>query len=68
MGASRQDSEPHGANAQQFRLARSLVEALGLDGAIFACRANGWDGVLECLLAPRSTDNRNPAGGQRKRV
>ncbi|MDH3228728.1 MAG: hypothetical protein OEN55_02935 [Alphaproteobacteria bacterium] len=27
----------------------ALVDSLGLEGAISACRANGWDGVLEVL-------------------
>jgi hypothetical protein len=34
---------------EQAKLAMSLVDNLGLEGAIFACRANGWDGVLEVL-------------------
>lgn len=49
-----------GANAEQARLAMSLVEALGLDGAISACRANGWDGVLACLLTPQRWDGGLP--------
>ncbi len=35
---------------EQARLALALVDNLGLDGAIFACRANGWDGVLDILI------------------
>ncbi len=35
---------------EQARLALSLVDSLGLDGAIFACQANGWDGVLDILF------------------
>ena len=35
---------------EQARLALTLVDSLGLDGAIFACRANGWDGVLDILI------------------
>ena len=35
---------------EQVRLAMALVDSLGLEGAIFACRANGWDGVLDFLL------------------
>jgi hypothetical protein len=31
------------------RLAASLVETLGFEGAVQACQANGWDGVLECV-------------------
>ena len=34
---------------EQAKLAMALVENLGLDGAMSACRANGWDGVLEIL-------------------
>ena len=34
---------------EQAKLAMALVDNLGLDGAIHACRANGWDGVLEIL-------------------
>ncbi len=37
----------------QARLARSLIDTLGLDGAIYACRSNAWHGVLECVLAYR---------------
>jgi len=35
--------------SQQARLAKMLIDSLGLEGAISACRANGWDGVLEFL-------------------
>ena len=34
---------------EQVKLATALVGGLGLEGAISACRANGWDGVLEAL-------------------
>jgi len=34
---------------EQAKLAMALVDSLGLEGAISACRANGWDGVLEVL-------------------
>ncbi len=34
---------------EQAKLALALVDGLGLEGAISACRANGWDGVLEIL-------------------
>jgi hypothetical protein len=37
----------------QAELARSLVDTLGLDGAIYACQSNAWQGVLECVLAYR---------------
>jgi hypothetical protein len=38
------------------RLADSLIETLGLDGAIYACRANAWDGVLDFVLSHRPSD------------
>lgn len=34
----------------QAKLAETLVKNLGLDGAIHACHANSWDGVLAILL------------------
>lgn len=34
---------------EQAKLALALVDSLGLEGAIHACRANGWDGVLDFL-------------------
>lgn len=34
----------------QAKLAETLIESLGFDGAIHACQANGWDGVLAVLL------------------
>ena len=34
---------------EQAKLAMALVDSLGLEGAVFACRANGWDGVLQCI-------------------
>jgi len=30
----------------QEKLAFSLVQSLGIEGAIHACQANSWDGVL----------------------
>ena len=44
----------------QTRLATRLIDSLGLDGAIAACRANAWDGVLQCVLAYRA-GTRKPA-------
>ncbi len=35
------------ARSHQEKLAVSLVQNLGIDGAIHACQANSWDGVLE---------------------
>jgi hypothetical protein len=34
----------------QEQLARSLLDSLGREGAIHACQANNWDGVLGLLL------------------
>lgn len=56
------------ANAEQARLAKSLVESLGLDGAISACRANGWDGVLACLLRPEPITGTFRTTGARHRI
>ena len=38
--------------SEQARLAMSLIDSLGREGAINAGRANGWDGVLDFLLGP----------------
>ncbi len=37
--------------SHQEKLAYSLVQSLGLEGAIHACQANSWDGVLEYVLS-----------------
>ncbi len=48
---------------EQARLAKALVDSLGIDGAISACRANGWDGVLNHLTGySGTTAARRPAG------
>lgn len=39
--------------SHQEKLAVSLVQSLGIEGAIHACRANSWDGVLEYVLSFR---------------
>ncbi len=39
----------------QRKLAISLVFNLGTEGAIHACRANSWDGVLKWVIALRET-------------
>ncbi len=39
----------------QRKLAISLVSSLGTEGAIHACQANSWDGVLKCVIALRET-------------
>ncbi len=46
---------------EQVRLALALVDSLGLDGAVFACRANGWDGVLDLLVGYRRQDRSHTA-------
>ena len=38
-------------NACQLALARELVACLGRESAIHACKVNGWEGVLDVLLA-----------------
>lgn len=35
----------------QAQLAASLIQSLGVEGAIYACQANTWDGVLDCVMA-----------------
>ncbi len=35
----------------QKKLAISLVSSLGTEGAIHACQANTWDGVLKWVIA-----------------
>ncbi len=39
----------------QEQLAHSLLDCLGHEGAIHACQANAWDGVLDFLL-PKDQD------------
>lgn len=41
---------------EQTKLAMALVASLGLEGAISACRANGWDGVLQVLRGTEGKD------------
>ncbi len=40
----------------QKKLAISLVSSLGTEGAIHACQANSWDGVLKWVFALKETD------------
>jgi hypothetical protein len=40
----------------QQELAISLIGCMGVERAIRACRANGWDGVLEKVLYYRGND------------
>lgn len=44
-----------GAQSGQEKLAESLISSLGIKGAVSACQANAWDGVLALVL------ERNPA-------
>ena len=37
--------------SHQETLAVSLIESLGCEGAIHACRANSWDGVLRYVMS-----------------
>ena len=46
---------------EQVRLALALIDSLGMDGAIFACRANGWDGVLDLLVGGSREDRSRTA-------
>ena len=39
--------------SNQEQLAASLVDCLGVDGAIYACQANAWEGVLRFVLPHR---------------
>jgi len=41
------------AGSHQEKLAVSLIQSLGIEGAIHACQANSWDGVLEYVLSRR---------------
>ena len=41
---------PEGQSHQET-LAVSLIESLGFEGAIHACRANSWDGVLRYVMS-----------------
>ncbi len=35
----------------QRKLAISLISSLGVEGAVHACHANGWDGVLNWVIS-----------------
>jgi hypothetical protein len=41
------------ARNHQEKLAVSLVDSLGIEGAIHACQANSWDGVLQYVQSIR---------------
>lgn len=47
---------------EQARPALTLLDSLGLRGAIFACRTNGWDGVLDFLIGGNHEDRRRIPG------
>jgi hypothetical protein len=44
------------ARNHQEKLAVSLVDSLGIEGAIHACQANSWDGVLQYVLSFRGPE------------
>jgi hypothetical protein len=47
-------SNAHAAEAPyncQQKLASQLVECLGHDGAIHVCKVNGWNGILDAIVA-----------------
>ena len=49
------NSESEERNHQE-ELAVSLIESLGFEGAIHACRANSWDGVLRYVMSFHGAD------------
>ncbi len=44
----------------QRELAIALVGSMGVERALRACQANGWDGVLESVLCYRGS-NQTPS-------
>ena len=44
----------------QRELAIALVGSMGVERALRACQANGWDGMLERVLCYRSS-NKTPS-------
>lgn len=44
-----------GEETGQQALAQSLVSSLGYAGAVQACQANAWDGILKHVLAYEKT-------------
>lgn len=54
--------------SEQARLAMSLADSLGREGAIHACRANGWDGVLGHLLDSEYDDDQDKPDGISKHL
>ncbi len=57
----RSDSIDAANRDYQRQIAESLIGNMGLERAVHACQANGWDGVLEKVL--RYTDTRTHCGG-----
>lgn len=55
---------PNQPISEQAKLAKSLIDNLGREGAIHACRANGWDGVLSYLLGPDRDRTAGSSDGQ----
>jgi hypothetical protein len=45
-----------GSSDSRQQLAQELVACLGRDGAIHVCKLNGWEGILELLLADGAPD------------
>ncbi len=53
---SRHTAIEAGNRDYQQKLAISLIGCMGVERAIRACQANGWDGVLEKVLCYRGND------------
>ncbi len=53
----RSDSIDAANRDYQRQIAEWLIGNMGIERAVHACQANGWDGVLEKVL--RYTDNRD---------
>ena len=50
---------------RQEKFADTLIACLGVDGAIHACRANVWDGVLGLVLRYKRCTWEHLGGNQR---
>lgn len=55
----RQDGSATPNNLQQ--LAHELVACLGRDSAIHVCKINGWQGILDAIMAEEAPEHK--AGG-----
>ena len=53
---SRHTAIEAGNRDYQQELAISLIGCMGVERAVRACQANGWDGVLEKVLCYRGND------------